>query len=127
MDAKILAYAESSYSNGKLNVNYDQASHVQIQVNLVDKAAAQDFVAQFPKSIGWKASTCTDGRTTWGTAGVTVQLSKDGVNGGVNETGIKRYKRAIVLLEKAGVEIIEADYNPRSNQFPSRAAFEATI
>ena len=65
------------------------------------------MLALFPKSVGLKLSTCDK------VNGVTVpwisghaNFRANGVNGGVNEAGVKRFKSLIKAANKAGIEIV---------------------
>jgi len=66
-----------------------------------DEAAAH--CATFPKYVGVKPGTCRglldDAYTVWGTANFYVQIAADGVNKGINESGVKRLRKFLALAD----------------------------
>lgn len=93
---------------------------------------AQAFAAQFPKSWKVKSWTCSSdelqvtqrfgstdgftiepstissrwgGRITYGIVALQCKLATDGVNGGRNEAGIKRYRAFTAKLAELGIEL----------------------
>lgn len=92
------------------------------------KAAAAEIVAQFPKSVGLVATTCTRHEGTaevCGYVSMSAKLATDGVNGGKNETGIKRYRSLRKHLARLGHTVeYRAD---ASNSYRTLEAFEAAL
>jgi hypothetical protein len=79
-------------------------------------AAAAEFAARFPKSTKLASPTLrghtlggmVDGRYVQsGIVKMYVRLRADGVNGGTNETGLKRLATIRRTAAKLGVEIVE--------------------
>ncbi len=96
--------------------------------------AAEAFEALFPKSVKVKRSTFSQsvrengqyvGTTITPTRSVYANLAADGVNGGRNETGIRRVRRALKVLADNGIDFIWA--TPYSSNFPTFEAFEAFV
>jgi hypothetical protein len=109
-----------------------QVSAYEIQTLTEDRAAAEAIVALFPKSAGLVASTCREylpaGTKTWGYIMGRAALAKDGVNGGKNETGIKRYRSLAKAADKLGYTL---DFATRGSKivggYTSREEFEAAL
>lgn len=84
----------------------DQPQHADLVAHFATPEAAAEFVAAQPKALGLHATslhTTVDGtargeRVVVGYVKGNVKLVKDGVNGGVNETGIKRLRRWVADL-----------------------------
>ena len=74
-----------------------------------------EVAALFPKSVGF-------GRY----GDMFVKLTSNAVNGGVNETGIRRYRSLVRHAAKLGVEIVWTTGNVR-NAYQTQADFEAAI
>jgi hypothetical protein len=105
------------------------AQHVEITAKCSTVEAAREIAALFPKSMKVRATTLTSYAT--GEAVVTgiicfrAGLRSDGVNGGRNETGIKRYRSLVAKLAKHG---FSTEYVAQwSNAYPTLEAFEAAI
>jgi hypothetical protein len=94
---------------------------------------AREFVAAAPKSLKLRATTLTgpindayeNGSREWGYVTTDAALLKDGVNGGVNETGIKRYWSLKKWAAKAGVELVWT--RQWANSYATQADFEAAL
>lgn len=67
---------------------------------------AEAFVALLPKSCKVRASTITGRDYQAGLVKFNAMLAADGVNGGRNETGIKRYRALAAACERIGCPII---------------------
>jgi len=107
--------------------------HVSFGVDFAegDEAGRDELLALFPKSTKLKASGCstfdeeTNRRFVIPTIRGSVELRSNGVNGGVNETGIKRYRSIVKHADKLGIEIV---FGTRfQNAYADRAAFEQAI
>jgi hypothetical protein len=129
---EIHAIAQSDYlgagTNGKsqFDIHWDQAQSVRMFVAFDTEAQAADFAAQFPKSVGWSPNRLHADDRVYGCASLLVKLSKDGVRGEKNETGIRRYRRAMQLLEKFGQDTVWT--TPRIvGAYDSREQFEAGL
>jgi hypothetical protein len=95
-------------------------------------AAAWLAARPAPKSLGLKATGLTtpeysaDGRyrtvpfIRW-----QANLTGDGVNGGVNETGLRRYRRLLAWAAEHGVPVVWAPIY--ANAYASQADLEAAI
>ncbi len=89
-----------------------------------ESADAEAFVTLFPKSAKLRVFTMrgdTEADDRYG-ADVRIELWANGVNGGVNETGIKRYR---AILKAAATNGIKVEYAPTTvHSFSSRDALE---
>ena len=74
-----------------------------------DVEGARTLAAQFPKSTKVRAlsltHSSTSGRPVDGFLKFSAQLAADGVNGGRNETGIRRFKSLLKAAEKLGLTV----------------------
>jgi hypothetical protein len=93
-----------------------QAASVRARVSSLEEA--ERIAALFPKMIGLRAQTLRlQGGEMVGYLSMNVKLAVDGVNGGRNETGIKRLARLLAVAEKNGIAV---EYAPTcSNSFPT--------
>lgn len=80
---------------------------------------AMAFAASFPKSAGLKVHGAN--------AIARARLLGDGVNGGVNETGIRRYQSLITRAQKLDVTIEWHDPSTMRTTLISQAAFEEAV
>jgi hypothetical protein len=100
-----------------------------------DKADAVAFAASLPKAAGFKGTTLGTYDGTPGQAdydryevgyvfcyGV---LISNGNNGGVNETGLRRFRAAMRALEAAGITVEWTA--PCVNSYPTLAEFLAAV
>lgn len=87
------------------------------------------FAAQFPKSakmFGGTLSCYDNGRSyVQGYASSHGNLVSNGVNGGVNESALRRYKAIVAAAAKLGVEI-QYEVNAL-NSYPTRESFEKAV
>lgn len=99
-------------------------------------AEAEAAFAAFPKACKFKLITASQGWTmaTETTPGFNTycyygqadaMLQSNGVNGGSNEAGIKRYRKVIASCAKLGVDVEWT--TPWGNSFATQEAFEAVI
>lgn len=87
--------------------------------------SAAALVALFPKSAKLTAGRIMqNGGRIGGFIRGSGKLATDGVNGGVNETAIRRYRAVVRAAAKLGIEIRWTARN-YSNAYISREAFEA--
>lgn len=91
--------------------------------------AARDLADRFPKYV--KAYACpvsAHRETDYAMVRIRAKLAVDGVNGGANETGMKRLRAAEKVLAAAGIEPAFGD-RPDNwiNVYRDRAAFDAAI
>jgi hypothetical protein len=118
-----------------IQAHYNSAGQVaayEVTALVEDLAAAQAIVAQFPKSAGIWATECREylatGTKVWGYVSGRAALAKDGVNGGKNETGIKRYRSLAKAADKLGYTLDFAIQGSRiANGYTSREEFEAAL
>ena len=88
--------------------------------------AAREFVTLFPKSVKMFAATLYKAdHTVGGWATTRGNLVSDGVNGGLNETGLKRYQAVLKAAAKLGLQIEYAI--DAKNSYATREAFEQAI
>ena len=81
-------------------------------------AERDEFLARFPKSVGVKATRVYGyGDEAKAGAKFRVDFRSDGVNGGVNETGIKRFRRFVALAPEA--EIYRSVFTELPNRYDS--------
>ena len=81
--------------------NWEDAGSVEFSRCFPTEADAQAFVATLPKSLKARATTMSGHLPNGAVSGyvwLRASLAKDGVNGGVNETGLKRLKVAARVL-----------------------------
>lgn len=73
------------------------------------RADAEAYAAQFPKSAKMRTSEYGNGgdKARWGLVRFDVRTASDGVNGGVNESGLKRLATIRRTAAKLGFEIID--------------------
>ena len=127
--AKITATHDATYlgSDAGYELHLDRPELVRIEMVLPSLADAEAFVAKFPKSLGFKAGTLYGSdNQNHGFVSLSARLAKDGVRGEKNETGIKRYRRAMTLLQKADVPTTWGGERT-VNAYRSREIFEANI
>lgn len=118
--------------------DYTRPTRVELRsANYPTREDAEAFVALFPKSTKFRITFCDTPVTpgvydgahtrTWSAVSATV-LAADDVNGGINETGVKRYRSTIARAAKAGVAV-EWGFGGRAafNAYPTREAFDAAI
>lgn len=81
---------------------------------------ALGFAAQFPRAAGIAAHGAN--------ASASAVLSADGVNGGVNEAGVRRYRALVASAEKLGVPMAWGTTGAGFRRVDlSQADFEQTI
>lgn len=82
------------------------ASYITISMRVETKEAAQAIAAQFPKSVKAIATTINiiGGTDRQGCIDIEARIGANGVNGGKNETGIKRIKSALKTITALGYE-----------------------
>lgn len=100
-------------------------AHFALHAEFATTSQAQEFAALFPKYCGLYHTTCSyrDGVKPVVGATATLLPTKDNV---VNETGIKRYKKIMSVLDSHGIEV-EWDATTFGNAYPTREAFEASL
>jgi hypothetical protein len=82
------------------------AASVEAVVYVADPQAAVEFAATLPKGIKAKASTLTYGdNRKVGWVSMRAVLEANGVNGGRNETGVKRVQAFRRAMAKAGLRL----------------------
>lgn len=87
---------------------------------------ARELAAQFPKTVQAEGGALGGDPDHRGYLSVRAALAKNGVNGGVNETGLRRINRAIQVAKTLGTVEYHLDY---SNSLPADelAAFGVTL
>ena len=105
-------------------------AHLAATVELATEADAVAFVAQFPKSLGLRATTLTryEGGRSIVTGYVTFQakLLADGTNGGRNESGVRRYRSLRKHAQRLGVAV-EWKASRSVNVYQTEEEFEAAL
>ncbi len=88
---------------------------------------AREIAASLPKSIKIQANVLNDREAgeKYGYLTLSIALKANGVNGGRNEAGIKRYRSLRKALAKHGHEITWV--TPYRNSYPTEESFEAAI
>jgi hypothetical protein len=116
----------ASYLVDHLVEHPEQAQHVEYVAYFFTEEAAQAYLARFPKAAGLYVSHTSfgNGQRAFHVAG-RVKLLSDGVNGGRNETGIKRFQRVLATAAKQDLPIRYA--TPFSNSVPSLDALLALL
>lgn len=107
-----------------------RAYRIEAAMYVDDKAEAQAIADQFPKSVKLYAGTLhashePEGRD-YGYVQFVAGLSSDKVNGGVNETGLKRWASFLKNAEKLGIAV-EWDTEPAPQKYATREAFEEAL
>lgn len=82
---------------------------VNVRAELPTIEAAREFAALFPRAAKMRAEEVSTGpgRPDYAIVSVTITTAANGVNGGTNETGIKRLAGIRRAAAKHGIEIIE--------------------
>jgi hypothetical protein len=79
------------------------------RAKFANKAEAESFAAQFPKACGMKASEVAywenGEKKIYGSITVKAKLGSDGINGGTNETGLRRIKSLHHACSKLGIAL----------------------
>jgi len=101
-------------------------THVQISVTCPTRERADEIVAMFPKSCKLKSYRVSSDPVDYAGAGNWITLWANGVNGGVNETGLKRY-RAIVAKARALGFYLDFEYRVAANGVKSEAELEERL
>lgn len=96
-----------------------------LTASFADRETADAFAGQFPKACQMRAYNLGGDPEHTAMVRSTARLTSDGVNGGVNETGVKRYRAAVRACAKLGASITYT--TPYGNSYPTREAFEAAI
>lgn len=111
---------------------FPQNVRISCQVETVEIAEA--YAAEFPKGAKIRASRLTapdrvnGGWRDYGLITGSIGFKADGVNGGINETGLKRYRTWIKALDKLDHTIVFPHVPDNYvNAYKSRAAFEEAI
>jgi hypothetical protein len=101
-----------------------------IELPSLDSERAEAIAALFPKSVKVHVSKMHEYKSgTQSTVSylrISASLGSDGVNGGRNETGIKRYRAMMKAAERAGI-VIEWTAQTLDVTFATREEFEAAI
>ncbi len=99
-----------------------------IQLSTLDRTHAESIAALFPKSAKLHVTTLSG--LPGGMVSVVTSdavLLANGVNGGANETGIKRYRTWLKSAEKAGIPVTWNAQARTVNGYRTREAFESAI
>lgn len=109
-------------------LDFTRVAHVRLYIDLDTPEQAVDLAARFPKAAKVHGGPCSG----WGPNGALPTtglisgyaiLEANGVNGGVNETGLKRYRTWLAAAEKLGLEI-DWRGDAAGNAYPTQADFE---
>ena len=119
---QLSAYVTTEYDH---HVGAGHPQQFEFNAELPTKADAAEFAAQFPKSAKVFAGLLYTENGTRGWASAQASLVSDGVNGGVNETGLRRYRTIVKTAERLGIEILWVAR--AGNAYATREAFEAAI
>lgn len=116
--------------NAYFTTNYSRVAGLpqmfEFRAELPSREAAAEFGNLFPKAAKFMAMRLTTmSGAQRGTAVVTGNLVSNGVNGGINEAGLKRYQTVVKAAAKLGIEIQYAAN--AGNSYPTREAFEEAI
>lgn len=86
---------------------------------------AVEIAGWFPKSCRIEATRLVSASSVRGYVRGGASLRSNGVNGGVNETGLRRYRSIVRHCQRLGITTgYRAD---AGNSYPSQAEFEAAI
>lgn len=130
---RVNAFCHSDYDHLKNEYTLDLARPLYVEITMIlpTQQEAVEFAARFPKSLGIKGTRLggmKDEQGNYYDAGyvaMTARLTPTKGNAR-NETGIRRYRRAMALLEQTGIEIQWAAHSA-VNKYDSREQFEAAI
>jgi hypothetical protein len=110
----------------------DQPSRVQLSIVVPTVDDAKQLASLFPKSLRVRSTRFTTDQWTpgqhnaYGYVELDVRLIGDDANGGVNETGVKRYRTFTRKLAELGYTLAW-DGTYWRNSYQSQAEFEAAI
>lgn len=121
-----LAYCRSTYDNNTrtYTLHLEDAAQYQLRASFATAEERDAWIAEQPKSHKWYSSTCDmmDGTRRYD-AVADGYLTANGVNGGVNETAVRRYR----AIAKRHALQWKFNANSTSNAYPTQAAFEAAL
>jgi hypothetical protein len=101
-------------------------SHLEVYGLAADRAAAEAFVARFPKAAKLRGVAFHGEVQGW--VSVNINLAPNGSNGGRNETGIRRYRTIQRAAAKLGVALVWHGDDIRTiNAYRTADEFEAAI
>lgn len=103
------------------NMAHAVGANITMVTDNIDAAIA--VASMFPKSCKVRATKLFGADSVRGYVEFQVHLYENGVNGGVNETGIRRYKTLMKHCAKWGVPVVMAERR-YANAFESIEAFE---
>lgn len=126
----LTAHARSTYDHKARvsTVHFETASSVDFRSPYFDaKSDAEAFLAMFPKSARLRivSTGMLDGSTKWSARGE-AKLSADAVNGGANETGVKRYRSMVKNAAKLNIPVVFVT-STAINAYASLEEFDAAI
>lgn len=102
-----------------------KAAAVKVVARFTTRAEADAIAAQLPKSLRVRAMGYSNSPTYHGYIQFRADLETNNVNGGVNETGLKRYRSLRKHLARLGhATTWVATY---ANSYDTEEAFEAAI
>jgi hypothetical protein len=118
---KLHAYFTSPYFSDS-----HAPTHFEFRQDFPTIEAATAFVAQFPKTTKMFTFTVhtSEGGKYYGVA-TRANLASDRNNGGINETGLRRYQAVTKAAAKLGIEIVCVPN--AANAYETREAFEQAI
>lgn len=120
-ELRLEAYMTTEYSQGGPGRPASYAFHLEA----ANVEEARELAARFPKSCGMKAGTLWTAEGARGWVSCQATLQADGVNRGVNETGLRRYRAVLAAAERLGLTVA---YVPQAGHaYASRADFEAAV
>ncbi|HIJ51514.1 MAG TPA: hypothetical protein HPP54_10795 [Nitrospinae bacterium] len=97
----VTGFTKCRYSDtGKPERTPGVFSRIEAELTTQNPEEAKEIAKSFPKSYQVRGSGVRplDGSPAWGSVRIRAELSGDGVNGGKNESGIKRFKRFLTKV-----------------------------
>jgi len=117
------AECDYDYETREYTLRLDEPMHFEIEAKCATDTEAEALAAQFPKYV--KANVRRYTRENTVTVEISATLRANGANGGVNETGVKRYRKAVEVLAATGYGLeVGCGF---VNAYRTVEAFEAAI
>jgi hypothetical protein len=125
---RVSAFYKASYDYDTKSYTHhtDQLSHITASARTATVEDAQALAAQFPKSAKVSAVSLGGDPAHLGIIQFHVNLAPNGNNGGINETGLRRYRTLMRAAAKAGITV-EWTAAQAVNSFATQAEFEAAV
>lgn len=126
----VRAVAHATYDNATREYTMDYSRPLFVELSIGDfdtREDAEAAAALFPKSAKFSVVECrhAGGVVTY-SAHSRASLYENGINKGVNETGIKRYRSTVARAEKLSMPVVFTSGGV-VNAYAERESFESAI